>query len=121
MKTKLLSLVAMAAMTASVMPAVAQHLTGAGGTFPNPIYQRGSRSTAQSHPGVQINYQSVGSGAGIRQISQGIVDFGASDGPMTDKQLADVQAEAAAYSDGAGCRRAGLQPSGRDRGAEVLR
>ena len=89
MKTKLLSLVAMAAMTAIVMPAVAQHLTGAGGTFPNPIYQRWFTEYSQAHPGVQINYQSVGSGAGIRQISQGIVDFGASDGPMTDKQLAD--------------------------------
>jgi phosphate transport system substrate-binding protein len=89
MKTKLLSLVAMAAMTASVMPAVAQHLTGAGGTFPNPIYQRWFTEYSKAHPGVQINYQSVGSGAGIRQISQGIVDFGASDGPMTDKQLSD--------------------------------
>ena len=89
MKTKLFSLVAMAAMTASVMPAVAQHLTGAGGTFPNPIYQRWFTEYSQAHPGVQINYQSVGSGAGIRQISQGIVDFGASDGPMTDKQLAE--------------------------------
>jgi len=79
----------MAAMTASVLPAVAQHLTGAGGTFPNPIYQRWFTEYSKVHPGVQINYQSVGSGAGIRQISQGIVDFGASDGPMTDKQLAD--------------------------------
>jgi phosphate transport system substrate-binding protein len=64
-------------------------LTGAGGTFPNPIYQRWFTEYGASHPGVQINYQSVGSGAGIRQISQGIVDFGASDGPMTDKQLAE--------------------------------
>jgi len=68
---------------------VAQHLTGAGGTFPNPIYQRWFTEYSKAHPGVQINYQSVGSGAGIRQISQGIVDFGASDGPMSDKQLAD--------------------------------
>ena len=89
MKMKFLSLVAMAAMTASVVPAVAQHLTGAGGTFPNPIYQRWFTEYSKAHPGVQINYQSVGSGAGIRQISQRIVDFGASDGPMTDKQLAD--------------------------------
>jgi phosphate transport system substrate-binding protein len=89
MKTKFLSLVAMAAMTASVLPAAAQHLTGAGGTFPNPIYQKWFTEYSKAHPGVQINYQSVGSGAGIRQISQGVVDFGASDGPMTDKQLAD--------------------------------
>jgi phosphate transport system substrate-binding protein len=89
MKTKILSLVTMAAMAASIVPAVAQHLTGAGGTFPNPIYQRWFTEYSASHPGVQINYQSVGSGAGIRQISQGVVDFGASDGPMTDKQLAE--------------------------------
>lgn len=89
MKTKILSLVTMAAMAATVATAAAQHLTGAGGTFPNPIYQRWFTEYSASHPGVQINYQSVGSGAGIRQISQGIVDFGASDGPMTDKQLAD--------------------------------
>ena len=89
MKTKILSLVTMTAMAATVATAAAQHLTGAGGTFPNPIYQRWFTEYSASHPGVQINYQSVGSGAGIRQISQGIVDFGASDGPMTDKQLAD--------------------------------
>jgi phosphate transport system substrate-binding protein len=89
MKSKLISLVTMAAMAASVLPAVAQHLTGAGGTFPNPIYQRWFTEYGQSHPGVQINYQSVGSGAGIRQISQMIVDFGATDGPMNDKQLAE--------------------------------
>src|ERR1700744_140719 len=89
MKKQMLSLVAIATMTASVMPAVAQHLTGAGGTFPNPIYQRWFTEYGQSHPGVQINYQSVGSGAGIRQISQGIVDLGASDGPMSDQQLAE--------------------------------
>ena len=89
MKMKLVSLVTMAAMAASVVPAVAQHLTGAGGTFPNPIYQRWFTEFGQSHTGVQINYQSVGSGAGIRQISQMIVDFGATDGPMNDKQLAD--------------------------------
>ena len=84
MKTKFLALVTLAAMAAA---AGAQHLTGAGGTFPNPIYQRWFTEYSASHPGVQINYQSVGSGAGIRQISQGIVDFGASDGPMTDQQL----------------------------------
>jgi len=89
MKTKLLSLVAMAAMAASVLPAVAQHLTGAGATFPNPIYQRWFTEYSQAHPGVQINYQSLGSGAGIRQVSELVVDFGATDGPMNDKQLAD--------------------------------
>jgi phosphate transport system substrate-binding protein len=90
MKTKFLSLVtlaAMAAMAATVATAGAQHLTGAGATFPNPIYSRWFSEYSASHPGVQINYQSVGSGAGIRQVSEKIVDFGASDGPMTDQQL----------------------------------
>ncbi len=64
-------------------------LTGAGATFPNPIYSRWFSEYSAAHPGVHINYQSVGSGAGIRQVSQGIVDFGASDGPMTDQQLAE--------------------------------
>ncbi len=68
------------------------HLTGAGSTFVYPIYSRWFSEYCASHPGVQINYQSVGSGAGIRQVSQGIVDFGASDGPMTDQQLAAAAA-----------------------------
>ncbi len=81
----------LAAMLAAVttVGAQAQNLTGAGATFPNPIYSKWFSEYAASHPGVQINYQSVGSGAGIRQVSQKVVDFGASDGPMTDQQLAD--------------------------------
>jgi len=69
--------------------AVGQNLTGAGATFPYPIYSKWFSEYSASHPGVQINYQSVGSGAGIRQVSSKTVDFGASDGPMTDQQLAD--------------------------------
>jgi phosphate transport system substrate-binding protein len=65
------------------------NLTGAGATFPNPIYSRWFNEYAAATPNVHINYQSVGSGAGIRQVSSKIVDFGASDGPMTDQQLAD--------------------------------
>ncbi len=64
-----------------------QQLNGAGASFPNPIYSRWFTEYARSHPGIQINYQAVGSGAGIRQASQGIVDFGASDTPMTDQQM----------------------------------
>jgi phosphate transport system substrate-binding protein len=75
-------------LAASTLAAGAQNLTGAGATFPNPIYSRWFSEYAKSHPGVQINYQSVGSGAGIRQVSDKIVDFGATDGPMTDAQLA---------------------------------
>ena len=67
----------------------AQNLTGAGSTFVYPIYSRWFSEYAQQHPGVHINYQSVGSGAGIRQVSEKTVDFGASDGPMTDQQLSE--------------------------------
>jgi len=86
MKMKFLSALLLAGMAAT---AGAQNLTGAGATFPNPIYSRWFSEYSASHPGVHINYQSQGSGAGIRQVSQKIVDFGASDGPMTDQQLAD--------------------------------
>jgi phosphate transport system substrate-binding protein len=71
----------------------AQNLTGAGATFPNPIYSRWFNEYHQQHPNVQINYQAVGSGAGIRQVSEKTVDFGASDGPMSDQQLADAKAK----------------------------
>jgi phosphate transport system substrate-binding protein len=71
--------------------ASAQSLNGAGATFPNPIYQKWFTQFSSAHSGVQINYQSLGSGAGIAQVTAGTVDFGASDGPMTDEQLAKVQ------------------------------
>ena len=67
--------------------ASAQSLNGAGASFPAPIYQKWFSEYSASHRGVQINYQSLGSGAGIRQVIAGTVDFGASDGPMTDEQL----------------------------------
>jgi len=86
MKIKIFAVTLAASLS---LAAGAQKLTGAGATFPNPIYSRWFTEYSQSHPGVQINYQSVGSGAGIRQVSQLIVDFGASDGPMTDQQLAE--------------------------------
>jgi phosphate transport system substrate-binding protein len=64
-------------------------LTGAGATFPNPIYTKWFDAYAKA-TGVRINYQSIGSGGGIRQFTEGTVDFGASDGPMTDEQIAVV-------------------------------
>ena len=70
--------------------ASAQSLNGAGATFPNPIYQKWFTQYSSAHKGVQINYQSLGSGAGIRQVTAGTVDFGASDGPMTNEQLAQA-------------------------------
>ena len=60
-------------------------LNGAGATFPNPIYSKWFDEYHNQHKDVEINYQSKGSGAGIRQLTEGTVDFGASDGPMTAK------------------------------------
>jgi phosphate transport system substrate-binding protein len=74
---------------ALAVPACAQTtLNGAGATFPNPIYQKWFSEYHKLHPEVQFNYQSIGSGGGIRQVLAGTVDFGASDGPMSDEQLA---------------------------------
>jgi phosphate transport system substrate-binding protein len=66
---------------------LAQNLTGAGATFPYPIYSKWFSEYSAAHSGIQINYQSIGSGAGIRQVTAGTVDFGAADVPMTDAQL----------------------------------
>jgi phosphate transport system substrate-binding protein len=66
------------------------NLNGAGATFPYPIYSKWFSEYHKAHPDVQINYQSIGSGGGIRQLTTGTVDFGASDGPMSDQQLADA-------------------------------
>jgi len=65
-----------------------KNLTGAGATFPYPVYSKWFDEYAKLHPGIQINYQSLGSGAGIKQVTDGTVDFGASDGPMNEEQLA---------------------------------
>jgi phosphate transport system substrate-binding protein len=62
-------------------------LNAAGATFPYPIYSKWFDQYHQAHPNVQINYQSIGSGGGIRQLLDKTVDFGASDGPMSDDQL----------------------------------
>lgn len=69
------------------MAALGQNLNGAGATFPNPIYSRWFSEYAKANPSVHINYQPIGSGGGIRQISDGTVDFGATDGPMSDEQI----------------------------------
>ncbi len=78
---------------ALALPAVAQTtLNGAGATFPYPMYSKWFSEYHKAHPEVQINYQSIGSGGGIQQVLAGTVDFGASDGPMTDEQLAKYKA-----------------------------
>jgi phosphate transport system substrate-binding protein len=63
-------------------------ISGAGATFPNPIYTKWFDQYHKMHPNAEINYQSIGSGGGIRQLSAGTVFFGASDGPMTNEQIA---------------------------------
>lgn len=71
--------------------ASAQNLNGAGATFPYPIYSKWFNEYSQLHPNVKINYQSIGSGGGVRQASDGTVDFGASDMPMTNEQIGSAK------------------------------
>ncbi|HEX9607055.1 MAG TPA: phosphate ABC transporter substrate-binding protein PstS [Gemmatimonadaceae bacterium] len=78
------------ALFSVVAAAQSVDLTGAGATFPYPIYSKWFADYAQS-TGVKINYQSIGSGGGIRQLSEQTVDFGASDGPMSDQELATAK------------------------------
>ena len=66
-------------------------LNGAGATFPNPMYSKWFSEYHKVHGDVQVNYQPIGSGGGIRQVTAGTVDFGASDMPMTDKQLQEAK------------------------------
>jgi phosphate transport system substrate-binding protein len=74
------------------VPMLAQTaLNGAGATFPYPMYSKWFSEYHKAHPDVEINYQSIGSGGGIRQVLEGTVDFGASDGPMSDEQLAKAK------------------------------
>ncbi len=70
------------------LPARGVALTGAGATFPYPLYSRWFEEYSRLVPGADINYQSIGSGGGIKQITEGTVDFGASDAPLSDEQLA---------------------------------
>src|ERR1043166_58075 len=67
--------------------AAQMQLNGAGATFPYPMYSKWFNVYVQVDPSVRFNYQSIGSGGGIKQITEQTVDFGASDGPMTDEQL----------------------------------
>jgi phosphate transport system substrate-binding protein len=79
------------AVLALAPPATAQvKLNGAGATFPSIIYQDWMITYNKAHPDVQLNYQSIGSGGGIRQFSDGTVDFGASDAPMKDSAIAAI-------------------------------
>src|ERR1043165_3345562 len=84
---KLLAVLALLSATGIVSAQTVQ-INGAGATFPNPIYSKWFDEYHKAHPNVEINYQSIGSGGGIRQLSAGTVFFGASDGPMTNDQIA---------------------------------
>jgi phosphate transport system substrate-binding protein len=86
MKSTIAALVCAASLVGGV---AAQNLqiNGAGATFPYPIYSKWFDEYHKTHPSVQINYQSIGSGGGIRQVSNQTVFFGATDGPMTNEQL----------------------------------
>src|SRR4029077_8228582 len=88
MKTR--QLLAITACTAALSAGVSAQkiqITGAGATFPNPIYSKWFSEYNKLHPEVEVNYQSIGSGGGIRQITAQTVFFGATDGPMTNDQL----------------------------------
>ncbi len=82
-----LKVIAASILALATTGAIAQTINGAGATFPYPIYSRWFSEYNHVHPDVKINYQSIGSGGGIRQVTEGTVDFGASDGPMTDEQM----------------------------------
>ena len=82
------AIVAVTLFVLALAGAQAQKITAAGATFPYPIYSKWFTEYSAAHPGVEINYQSIGSGAGIRQVTAGTVDFGASDMPMADADLA---------------------------------
>lgn len=82
-----LKVIATGVLALAAVGATAQNINGAGATFPYPIYSRWFTQYSKLHPEVKINYQSIGSGGGIRQVSEGTVDFGATDGPMNDDQL----------------------------------
>ena len=85
---------ALAALLGAAVPAAAQvTLNGAGATFPNIIYSDWILTYNQAHPNVRLNYQSIGSGGGIRQFSDGTVDFGGSDAPMSDSAIAAIRGD----------------------------
>lgn len=82
--------VAMSGVCSSAAVAQSTNLTGAGSSFAYPIYSKWA-AMYDAKTGVQVNYQSIGSSGGIRQLSDEIVDFGATDGPMTNEQLAKAK------------------------------
>ena len=90
---KFSSLITICAIASGVVTTrvTAQQLSGAGASFPAPLYQRWAVEYNKLQPKVQVNYQSVGSGAGVKQFSQGTVDFAASDAAMSDEEIEKVK------------------------------
>jgi phosphate transport system substrate-binding protein len=84
---KLAIAAAAVAALATGVAAQAQRINGAGATFPYPIYSKWFSEYNKQHSGVEINYQSIGSGGGIQQVIKQTVFFGATDGPMTAEQM----------------------------------
>lgn len=78
------------ALGAASSALAATQITGAGASFPAPLYQRWAQEFYKANPDIQVNYQSVGSGAGIKQFIVGTVNFGASDAAMTDEEIAQA-------------------------------
>src|ERR1035438_2034308 len=91
---KRISLALAGLLMGSATVAMAQSINAAGATFPAVIYQKWFDEYHKLHPAVQVNYQSIGSGGGIAQLTSGTVDFGASDMPMTDVQLSALKVPA---------------------------
>jgi phosphate transport system substrate-binding protein len=91
MKRTAVLLVAVLALGIVVLAQNPLLINGAGATFPYPMYSKWFDEYHKKFPNIQINYQSIGSGGGIKQVTEGTVDFGASDGPMNDEQLKTFQ------------------------------
>ena len=91
MKFSSLLIIAATLLAIFATNATAQQLSGAGASFPAPLYQRWAVEYNKLQPKVQVNYQSVGSGAGVKQFSQGTVDFAASDAAMSDEEIDKVK------------------------------
>ena len=94
MKNSKVSFLLLATLAVQFLPwsaVAATQLQGAGATFPAPLYQRWIAEYTKANPDVQINYQGVGSGAGIKQFTQNLVSFGASDAAMKDPEIAAVK------------------------------
>lgn len=86
-----MKVIAVALLAFAAAGVKAQNINGAGATFPYPVYSKWFSEYQRLHPNVKINYQSIGSGGGIRQVSAGTVDFGATDSPMSDLQIAETK------------------------------